>query len=116
MGGDRLDVSATTHVRKGEDYIAALKRCLKNELEISGITEITPLLDFKYEEELGENMENEYCRVYKVRFDGKTRVNRNEADYIEYLGLDVLKTRAAREPSTITKWLRETLDRVDSLR
>lgn len=112
LGGNRLDVSATTHVRKGEDYLSALKRCLLHELGIRGRVQTRHLLDFKYEEDLGQNIEVEYCRVFKVSRSGEVLFNKAEIDYVEYVNLEELRARVKKDPSSATKWLRETLDRL----
>jgi isopentenyldiphosphate isomerase len=49
LGGNRLDVSATTHVRKGETYESALQRSFENELKIKTQMPMKHAFDFRYE-------------------------------------------------------------------
>src|SRR5579864_2511786 len=68
LGGSRLDVSATTHVRKNETYESALQRSFSNELNIKQTVPLKHAFDFKYEEDLAERKENEYCKVFMGKY------------------------------------------------
>ncbi len=114
LGGSRLDVSATTHVRQDETYESALERSFANELRIKQGPGMKHVFDFKYEEDLGDRKENEYCKVYFVNYDGKYEPNPEEIESIEFMTLDELKEFVQRNESKATKWLRETVRRTDS--
>jgi isopentenyldiphosphate isomerase len=114
LGGDRLDVSATTHVRKGETYEIALQRSFENELRIVERVPLWHVFDFKYTEDLGEHMENEFCKVFFGSYDGSVAPNPEEIDHIEHMSLDQLKDFVSKREEKSTKWLRETVKRMDA--
>ena len=91
LGGNRLDVSATTHVRSGETYESALQRSFQNELRISALVPLRHVFDFRYEEELGEHKENEYCKVFFGAYDGIYHPNPEEIESVVFLTLSELK-------------------------
>ncbi len=109
LGGNRLDVSATTHVRKGETYESALQRSLENELGIRTQVPLMHSFDFRYEEELGDHRENEYCKVYYCEYDDALKPNPDEIDSVEFMSLEELKKFVAENSAQSTKWLRETV-------
>jgi isopentenyldiphosphate isomerase len=113
LGGSRLDVSATTHVRRGETYETALQRSFENELRIHSTMPLSHVFDFRYEEDLGANKENEYCKVYFARYDGRYDPNPNEIDSIEFMSLRELQKFVSQNESKATKWLRETVKRTE---
>lgn len=111
LGGDRLDVSATTHVRKGETYESALLRSFRNELGIDKVP-LKHAFDFRYEEDLGDHRENEYCKVYYCDYDGGVAPNPEEIDSVESMSLAELKKFVRDQGTRTTKWLRETVNRM----
>lgn len=114
LGGSRLDVSATTHVRKDETYESALQRSFENELRIKTHVPLRHVFDFRYEEELGEHKENEYCKVYFAEYDGEYEPNPREIDSVEFMSLEELETFVREKEEETTKWLRETAKRIES--
>ena len=113
LGGSRLDVSATTHVREGETYESALQRSFANELNIKETFTLEHAFDFRYEEDLGERRENEYCKVFIGTYEGKYTPNPDEIDSVEFMTLDELKDFLVKSPAKATKWLRETVKRME---
>jgi isopentenyl-diphosphate Delta-isomerase len=112
LGGDRLDVSATTHVRRNETYESALQRSFENELRIGTKVPLSHVFDFRYEEDLGDHKENEYCKVYYGRYNGNYEANPQEIDSVEFMTLDELKEFVEHQSLKATKWLRETVKRM----
>ena len=112
LGGSRLDVSATTHVRYGETYESALQRSFEVELRINESLELSHLFDFRYTEELGESKENEFCKVYLAKYDGKCEPNPKEIDKVEFMTCEELKDFVKNKEQDATKWLRETVKRM----
>jgi isopentenyldiphosphate isomerase len=112
LGGSRLDVSATTHIREGETYESAIQRSFQNELRISYAPKLRHLFDFVYEEELGEHKENEFCRVFLANYDGNYDPNPDEIETVELMTLEELKDFASKNEKKITKWLAETIKRM----
>jgi isopentenyl-diphosphate Delta-isomerase len=109
LGGSRLDVSATTHVRKNETYEKALQRSFENELRVKDSVPLKYAFDFRYEEDLGERRENEYCKVFIGSYDGKYEPNPSEIDSIKFMSLPELKDFVKSNEAKCTKWLRETV-------
>ncbi len=112
LGGSRLDVSATTHVRKGETYETALQRSFAKELRISEVIRLEHLFDFRYTEDLGDHKENEFCKVYRGRYDGRYDPNPDEIDTIEFMSVSDMKDFVHANEQKATKWLRETVKRM----
>jgi isopentenyldiphosphate isomerase len=112
LGGNRLDVSATTHVRRDETYESALERSFENELKITQGVPLVHAFDFRYEENLGDHRENEYCKVYLAKYDGKYEFNPEEIDSVEFMSLQELRDFVERNSAKATKWLRETVKRM----
>lgn len=113
LGGDRLDVSATTHVRKGETYESALQRSFENELRVKELIPLRHVFDFTYEEDLGENKENEFCRVFFGTHNGEYAPNPDEIDSLDFMSLDELRGYVKNNEKKCTKWLRETVRRIE---
>ncbi|MGA2874223.1 MAG: NUDIX domain-containing protein [Nitrososphaerales archaeon] len=112
LGGNRLDVSATTHVRKGETYENALQRSFDNELKVKTRIPLMHAFDFRYEEDLGDHKENEFCKVYFGKYDGKYEPNPDEIDSVEFMSLEELQKFVSEKSEKATKWLRETVKRI----
>jgi isopentenyl-diphosphate Delta-isomerase len=112
LGGSRLDVSATTHVRERETYEKALQRSFENELRITQQVPLVHAFNFRYEEELGERKENEFCKVYIGSYDGEYEPNPKEIDSVEFMRLEELKDFLRENDAKATKWLRETVKRL----
>jgi isopentenyl-diphosphate Delta-isomerase len=112
LGGSRLDVSATTHVRKNETFETALQRSFDNELRIPKVP-LKHAFDFTYVEELGDHKENEYCKVYVGNFDGVYKPNPEEIDSVEWMSLKELREFVKIKKDKATKWLRETVVRLE---
>jgi isopentenyldiphosphate isomerase len=109
-----LDVSATTHVRERETYESALQRSFENELRIESVVPLKHAFDFKYEEELGIHKENEYCKVFVGNYEGRFIPNPEEIDSLEFMTISELKNFAIKNESKATKWLRETVKRMEN--
>jgi isopentenyldiphosphate isomerase len=112
LGGSRLDVSATTHVRKGETYETALQRSFGKELHIRENVPLKHLFDFRYIEELGDHKENEFCKVYSAKYDGRYEPDPDEIDSVEFMELKEMKEFVSKNEAKATKWLRETVRRM----
>ena len=116
LGGERIDVSATTHVRKDETYETALQRSFGKELHIRESVPLTHLFDFRYTEELGDHKENEFCKVYLGRYDGAYEPDHDEIDTVEFMGLEEMKEFVSANEAKATKWFRETVKRMYRIR
>jgi isopentenyl-diphosphate Delta-isomerase len=112
LGGNRLDVTATTHVREHETYEKALQRSFENELRVAKEIPLKHAFDFRYEEDLGDHKENEYCKVFIGSYEGDYEPNPAEIDSLEYMTLTNLKDFVKNNEKKCTKWLRETAKRM----
>jgi isopentenyl-diphosphate Delta-isomerase len=112
LGGSRLDVSATTHVRESETYESALRRSFKKELAITDAFSLKHLFNFRYQEDLGDHKENEFCKVYVGEYDGGYEANPDEIDSVEFMTLEEMKNFVSSKSDKATKWLRETAGRM----
>ena|SRR5579872_6253681 len=112
LGGSRLDVSATTHVRENESYESALQRSFEKELRIKDIVPLQHQFDFRYQEELGDHKENEFCKVYVGSYNGKYDPNPDEIDSVEFMSVEEMKEFVLAKSERATKWLRETVKRM----
>jgi isopentenyl-diphosphate Delta-isomerase len=112
LGGSRLDVSATTHVRKNETYESALQRSFRKELNIAQMMPLKHIFDFRYQEELGDHKENEFCRVFVGIYDGAYTPNPEEIDSVEFFTLEEMENFVRNKPEMATKWFRETVRRM----
>lgn len=112
LGGSRLDVSATTHVRKNESYETALQRSFENELSIKDVIPLTRMFDFRYQEDLGDHKENEFCKVYAGKYNGGYAPNPDEIDTVEFMTVEEMKEFVLSKSDKATKWLRETVKRM----
>ena len=113
LGGNRLDVTATTHVRENETYEKALQRSFENELRITKVVPLKHAFDFRYEEDLGDHKENEYCKVFIGSYEGEYKPNPEEIDSLKFMPLSELKEFVKKNGSKCTKWLRETVKRME---
>src|SRR5207245_9108248 len=100
------------HIRKGETYESAARRSFDIELRIKEPVRLEHLFDFTYQEELGNRKENEFCKVFLGRHDGKFEPNPSEIDQIELLTFQELKNFVLENEEKTTKWLRETVKRM----
>lgn len=107
LGGHRWDITATSHVRKGETYDSAAERCLKHELGIS--VPLQKIGAFVYTENYEGHSENEYCAVLVGKYDGKVYPNKKEIDEIKFPTLEEINQGLSEDQSKYTKWFIESL-------
>ncbi|MBI2578956.1 MAG: NUDIX domain-containing protein [Candidatus Aenigmarchaeota archaeon] len=87
LGGDRWDVSATSHVLAGEDYDSAAKRSMKHELGIDFSRSLTDCGAFIYTEHYGDSSENEFCRTLAGEWNNGFFPNREEMSEAKFVPL-----------------------------
>jgi isopentenyl-diphosphate delta-isomerase len=99
-----------SHLFVGETWQEALKRTLKRELGIDGVDEFQKLFHFTYEfkGEREQDVENEFCVVFKCKYDGEIKLNKEEAEEYRFLDIDEIEKSLANEK--ISPWLKIPLD------
>lgn len=107
LGGDRWDVSATSHVRVGETYETAIARCVRHELGIAQPLPWERVLAYLYTESLGGYSENEFCALYRTRYSGPLQPNYDELTALRWVLPATLLAAIERDPTPYTSWLRE---------
>lgn len=112
LGGDRWDVSATSHVRADESYSAAINRCLRHELGIIDPVRPRYQLAYLYQNQLGSHAENEYCSLFLVNYDGSINPNSDEMEAVQWLTVDELKEWFDRDEGQFTQWFSEAFRRM----
>ena len=112
LGGDRWDVSATSHVWANESYGAAINRCLKHELGITEPVRTQYQLAYIYQHQLGGYAENEHCSLFLINYDGPVQGNTDEMDEIRWLTFADLSVWVEQDEKQFTQWFAEAFRRM----
>lgn len=112
LGGNRWDVSATSHVWANESYGAAITRCLKHELGITVPVSPQYQLAYIYQNQLGDCAENEHCSLFLINYDASVQGNADEIDEIRWLTFADLKTWFEQDEKQFTHWFAEAFRRM----
>jgi len=112
LGGGRWDVSAASHVRRGEDYETAIVRCVAHELGIVQPVAWRRTLSYVYTESLGERSENEFCALFWGKYDGALCPNSVELDELRWVRFADLSGSIRTDPARYTRWLQEAVIRL----
>jgi len=112
LGGDRWDVSATSHVWANETYGAAINRCLKHELGITTPVRPQYRLSYIYQHQLGGCAENEHCSLFLIDYDGQVQESAEEMDETRWLTFADLKAWFKRDERQFTQWFAEAFRRM----
>lgn len=111
LGGERWDVSATSHVRKGETYDSAAARCLRHELGIIQELRLEKALSYVYTEQYEGHAENEFCTLLIGDYDGAIDPNPEEMDEVRHVRLSDIAEEIKNSTHDYTKWLRVAVER-----
>jgi isopentenyl-diphosphate delta-isomerase len=109
LGGGRWDVSATSHVRRGESYDTAIARCVRYELGIVEPVVWNRLLSYVYTERLGDWSENEFCWLFAGRYGGAMQPNYAELGELKWVRRADLPAAIRADPVQYTAWLKEAV-------
>jgi len=93
------------HPRKGEEYIEAVRRRLKEELGME--VEVKYLFKFKYQatyKNIGS--ENELCSVYIGKSDVIPEINKMEVEDWKYISIEQLNKEFKKHPDRYTPWFK----------
>ncbi len=107
--------SCSSHPLKGESYVRAGERRLKEELRIS--CRLKFLDKFQYQafyKNVGS--ENEICAILIGKYNGKIKPNPKEVAAWKWIGLEELEKEIEKNPQKYTPWLKIGLKKLMSLR
>jgi isopentenyl-diphosphate delta-isomerase len=100
-----------SHPMPGESTIAAAHRRLKEEMGFD--CDMKEKFSFVYKAEVGNGLtEHEYDHVIFGKYDGKPKLNKEEAMDYRWIALPRLKEEIRENPDRFTPWLRIALARV----
>jgi len=100
-----------SHPMPGESVADAAHRRVKEEMGFD--CEMHEAFSFIYKAEVGNGLtENEYDHVFFGDYEGKPKINKDEAMSYRWILLGKLKEESQRNPDNFTPWLRIILDRV----
>jgi len=100
-----------SHPMPGETTIAAAHRRLKEEMGFD--CDMEEKFSFVYKAEVGNGLtEHEYDHVIFGKYDGKPKLNKQEAMAYKWISLTKLKEELQRNPEDFTPWLRIVVDKV----
>ena len=109
LGGGRWDVSATSHVRRGETYEAAIARCVRHELGIAERVTWRRVGSYVYTERLGDWSENEFCWLFAGSYSGVMAPNYDELDELKWVRRADLSSEIQTDAARYTAWLKEAV-------
>jgi len=79
------DIGVAETVKEGEGYVLAAFRGLHEELGIIGISNIQIMRSLLFKIRFSSPQLNELCKVYKLMYDGKLIVQKEEIDDVKFL-------------------------------
>ena len=86
------DIGVAETVKSGEGYVSAAIRGLMEELEIIGISNIQLMHSFLFKIKYNSPQTNEFCKVYKILYNGKIKTQEEEIEDIKFSKLEELNT------------------------
>lgn len=107
----RWDHSAAGHVDGGEDYLAAAKREMFEEIGVEGI-DIEEVAYYKSEEIIEGIQLNRFNKLYKGKIDfTPTNLSEDELDEVQWFSLDEIKYLINNRPDQVTTSLVDVIKR-----
>jgi isopentenyl-diphosphate delta-isomerase len=98
-----------SHPRPGEQVIEAAKRRLFEEMGIE--CKLEKKFDFIYEAKLDQGLtEHEFDHVFFGHFDGKPKLNLEEASDYRWVDMDALFEECDAHPERFTVWFQKILN------
>lgn len=85
------DIGIAETVKEGEGYVWAAFRGLREELGIVGISNIQIIRSFLFKIRFSSPQLNELCKVYKLIYDGKITMQKEEIDEVKFLPIEEVK-------------------------
>ena len=103
--------SVCSHPRKGEDYMEAAQRRLKEEIGLE--TPLRSLFKFQYQAPFKTiGSENELCVVFIGKSDEPVEINPQEIAEYRYVGLEELEKDLRTRPNIYTPWFKMEWQRI----
>lgn len=100
-----------SHPRPGEDTKQAAYRRLMEEMGFD--CDLQEAFDFIYKANLDHNLtEYEYDHVFIGKYDGKIKLNPEEAEDFKWISIDDLKENVEKHPEKYTVWFKCALTEV----
>lgn len=94
-----------SHPRPGEDTKQAAHRRLMEEMGFD--CDLQEAFSFIYKANLDHNLtEYEYDHVFIGKYDGKIKLNTEEAEDFKWTSMDVLKENVEKHPEKYTVWFK----------
>jgi isopentenyl-diphosphate delta-isomerase len=102
-----------SHPMPGEEVADAAHRRLREEMGFD--CEMKEAFSFIYKAEVGNELtEHEYDHVFFGTYEGKPKLNKEEAMSFRWIPLAKLKEEVQKNPDNFTPWLKISLDKVIS--
>ena len=102
-----------SHPMPGEEVADAAHRRLREEMGF--VCEMKEAFSFIYKAEVGNELtEHEYDHVFFGTYEGKPKLNKEEAMSFRWIPLAKLKEEVQKNPDNFTPWLKISLDKVIS--
>jgi isopentenyl-diphosphate delta-isomerase len=94
-----------SHPRPGEDIEQAAHRRLMEEMGFD--CDLQKSFDFVYKANLDHNLtEYEFDHVFIGKYDGKIKLNPEEAEDFKWISIDALKEKVEKHPEKYTVWFK----------
>lgn len=102
-----------SHPRPNKNLKSEAKRRLKEEMGF--ICDLKEIFSFIYRAKLGNFIEYEFDHVFVGKFDGKPKINQEEAEDWKWINKKELKQDLKENPKKYTHWFKLILDKVLSV-
>lgn len=91
------DIGMAGTVIENDGYVGTALRELMEELDIIGVSNIQLMHSFLFKIKYRSSENNVNCKVYKLNYDGKLIVQKEEIDDVKFMTLDNLKKLITKE-------------------
>lgn len=91
------DIGVAGTVSTGDGYVGTVMRELMEELGIVGISNIQLMHSFLFKIKYRSSENNVNCKFYKLNYDGKLIVQKEEIDEIKFMSLKDIKKLIEKE-------------------
>lgn len=92
------DVRVAGTVKEGDGYESTAMHELYEEVGITGISNIQLMLSLMFKFTFHSLEYNVLCKVYKIQYDGKLKLQEEEVDEAKYMSIEEIKNIIEKEP------------------